>query len=72
MKVQLAAGKPDPVPPIATPTPASQPVRISFPPGGTTASVTGSLGEMGQGVYVLRALANQLMDMQVDTVGGRC
>jgi hypothetical protein len=48
-----------------------QPVRISYPPGGTTATVTGSLGEMGQVVYVVGAQANQLMDVQVDTVGGQ-
>ena len=60
-----------PPPPTATPVPSPEPVRITFPAGGTSAIVTGSLTATGQHVYVLRASKNQILDVEVDPSGGQ-
>ncbi len=50
------------IPPIATPDPRAQPKRISFAPGGTSATVQGTLTDVPD-LYVLRALASQIMSV---------
>jgi len=47
------------------------PVRITFPAGGTTATESGSLAALGMDVYVLRASAGQILDVQADWSGGQ-
>jgi hypothetical protein len=46
-------------------------VRITFPAGGTSAIVTGSLTATGQHTYVLRASAHQVLDVEVDPTGAQ-
>ncbi len=48
------------IPPLAGP-PGPTPMRISFSPGGTSATVQGTLAPNGIDRYVLRALAGQTM-----------
>jgi hypothetical protein len=48
------------IPPL-TPEPA--PVRIQFPPGGTSATVTGHVVAYGADLYVLGAMAGQTMEV---------
>ena len=59
-------------PPGPTPThtatalpPPGEPIRIQFPPGGTSASVRGSVQFATQAQYVLRALENQEMTVEI-------
>jgi hypothetical protein len=51
------------------PDPGSQPERIRFAPGATSASVSGTLPLGSRKQYVLRALAGQVMDIQSWGVG---
>lgn len=44
-------------------------IRIQFPAGGTSATLTGRVSEANGPCYVLRALANQLMTVQVTSAG---
>ena len=59
---------PTPLPPEATPVPTTAqpaPVRITFQPGATSASIVGRLAESGADQYVVRAVADQLLDVSV-------
>ncbi|HUW09871.1 MAG TPA: hypothetical protein VM537_09075 [Anaerolineae bacterium] len=59
-----------PPPPTVTPTPWPEPVRIQFPAGATSATVTGRLAGNGSVIYVLRALAGQTMQLAVAAPAG--
>lgn len=48
---------------------APAPVRIQFPAGGTSATRTGSLSDTGYQCYLLRAMANQYMVVDVSSAG---
>lgn len=48
-----------------------EPARISFPAGGTTAVLEGSVPALGQDTYVLRASEGQILDIQVDWSGSQ-
>jgi len=50
---------------------ASPPVRIAFSPDATTALLEGSLPELGQDTYVLRASEGQILDVEVDWSGSQ-
>lgn len=54
------------IPPLSSP-PA--PTRIQFPPGGTSATLTGTASSLHYSCYVLRALAHQRMTIQVTSPG---
>ncbi|MCL4489827.1 MAG: hypothetical protein M1570_17120 [Chloroflexi bacterium] len=56
------------IPPIA---PQPTPKRISFPPGGTTATVQSTLPVNGVDRWVLRALAGQTMTVNTSTTQGQ-
>ncbi|MBI5031000.1 MAG: hypothetical protein HZB51_10770 [Chloroflexi bacterium] len=51
----------------STTNPPSSPKRIAFPPGGTSATLQGSLAPNGMDNYILRALAGQTMTVNVLT-----
>ena len=58
------------IPPLGeAPTPT--PKRISFPPGGTTATAQSTLGVNGMDRWVLRALAGQTMTVNTSTTQGQ-
>lgn len=48
-----------------SPLAASEPIRIQFAPGATSATVTGSLEPGGLDRYVLRAMRGQMMEVRV-------
>lgn len=52
-----------------SPDPGSQPERIRFTPGSTSAAVSGTMPLGSRKQYVLRALAGQVMDIQSWGVG---
>ena len=54
---------------LAIPTVPSPPaaIRIQFPPGGTSASVNGTVGNSSRQCYVLAARAGQMMTIQVSS-----
>lgn len=54
------------IPPLSAPPP---PTRIQFPPGGVSATLTGSTSNLRYQCYVLNARANQLMTIQVASAG---
>jgi hypothetical protein len=45
--------------------PKTEPTRIEFAAGGTSAQVTGTLGQQGLGQYVLSAMQNQVMTVNL-------
>ncbi|RIK43565.1 MAG: hypothetical protein DCC55_05295 [Chloroflexi bacterium] len=60
--------------PTYTPTPLpppSSPTRIQFPPGGTSATVSGGVQFPNRVQYVLRALAGQEMTVEIFSPGGQ-
>ena len=54
------------IPPL---TSAPAPIRVRFAPGATSATLTGSASSLRTQCYVLRALAHQLMTIQVTSPG---
>jgi hypothetical protein len=55
---------------VVTPgPPPAEPIRIQFPPGGTSATVEGLVRPPQQVQYVLRALAGQEMTVQISSPG---
>jgi putative hemolysin len=57
------------IPPLATPVPKPTAKRITFPAGGTTATVRGNLAARGMDVYTLAAGAGQIMTVNVSAPG---
>ena len=51
----------------AVPVVAEGPSRITFAPGGISAMVNGRFTEPGRDDYVLRAMAGQLMTVNIDS-----
>lgn len=65
------ATQPGPTPtPTPLPPPGS-PIRIQFPPGGTSATVSGSVQFPDRPQYVLRALTGQEMTVEIFSPGGQ-
>lgn len=64
-ELRVTVISPEPPPP----PPPDDPIRIQFPPGGTSASVNGLVRPPQQLRYVLRALAGQEMAVQIASPG---
>ncbi len=54
------------IPPVSS---DSAPIRIRFPAGGTSATVTGNITGVERQCYILRALAGQVMTVTVGSPG---
>jgi hypothetical protein len=59
------------IPPLGAEAPTPTPRRISFPAGGTTATVQSTLAVNGMDRWVLRALAGQTMTVNTATTQGQ-
>jgi hypothetical protein len=57
--------QPPSIPETPQTTPTVQPTRIAFEPGATSATIVGNLTAQSADHYVLRAMADQLMDVSV-------
>lgn len=57
------------IPPLATPVPKPVAKRITFPAGGTTATLRGNLAARGMDEYTLAAGAGQIMTVNVSAPG---
>jgi hypothetical protein len=57
--------QPPSIPETPQTTPTVQPTPIAFEPGATSATITGNLTAQSADHYVLRAMADQLMDVSV-------
>jgi hypothetical protein len=60
-----APTQPPSIPETPQTTPTEQPTRIAFEPGATSATIAGDLTAQSAEHYVLRAMADQLMDINV-------
>jgi len=60
-----APTQPPSIPETPQTTPTEQPTRIAFEPGATSATIVGDLTAQSAEHYVLRAMADQLMDINV-------
>ena len=58
------------VPPLSPTVVPDEPRRITFPPGGTTATVQGTTATPGQDRFVIRALAGQTMSVNISSTQG--
>jgi len=65
-----ALTQPPSIPETPQTTPTVQPTRIAFQPGATSATIVGDLTAQSADHYVLRAMADQLMDINVSAPQG--
>jgi hypothetical protein len=63
--VPLTPTQPPSIPETPRTTPTVQPTRIAFEPGATSATIAGNLTAQSADHYVIRAMADQLMDVSV-------
>ncbi len=61
---------PTTIPPVATGNPQSQPRRITFAPGATSATMQGTTASPGLDRFVIRALAGQTMSVSISSTQG--